>query len=133
MNLLKAAIAAAITQPATTTPAQVLIAPQSLAIQASLTYGSGGTTIDAYVQTSLDGGTTWIDIAEFSFTTASAVKVFNLSRLTPVTAIYTPTDGILAANTAKDGVLGDRFRVKYKSTGTYAGTTLSIDVVSNLV
>lgn len=133
MNLLKLAVAAAITQPATSNPAPVLIAPQSLAIQASLIYGSGGATIDAYVQTSLDGGATWIDIAEFSFATASAVKVFNLSRLTPVTAVYTPTDGSLAANTAKDGILGDRFRVKYKSTGTYADTILSIDVVSNLV
>jgi hypothetical protein len=49
--------------------------------------------------------------------------------LTPVTTQYTPTDGALAANTAKDGVLGTQYRVKYSSTGTYAGnTTLNVDI-----
>jgi hypothetical protein len=43
--------------------------------QAALVYGSGGTTVDAYVQTSIDGGTTWIDVIACHFTTASAVKV----------------------------------------------------------
>ena len=47
-------------------------APESLVIQANFTYGSGGTSADAWVQTSLDGGTTWTDIANFHFTTASA-------------------------------------------------------------
>jgi hypothetical protein len=31
--------------------------PDSLIIQGNLTYGSGGTTIDVWVQTSIDGGT----------------------------------------------------------------------------
>jgi hypothetical protein len=83
------------------------------------------------LQTSLDGGLTWIDVAEAGFTTASARKVYNLSALTPVTTVYTPTDGTLAANTAKDGVLGNWYRVKYTTVATYAGgTTLTVDVVS---
>ena len=102
--------------------------PRSLAVQAALTYGSGGTTIDAYLQTSLDGGATWIDIAQFHFTTSSARLVFNLSSLTAITTQYTPTDGTLAANTAKDGILGPLFQVKLASAGTYANTTLRIDV-----
>jgi len=106
-------------------------APRSIAVQANLTYGSGGTSIDAYLQTSLDAGATWIDIAQFHFTTASARFVYNLSSATPVTAEYTPGDGTLAANTAKDGVLGNMLRVKLASVGTYAGgTTLSLDVVT---
>lgn len=98
--------------------------PQSLAIEGIFTYGSGGTSADAWVQTSLDGGNTWIDVANFHFTTASAKFAYNLSALTPVTTEYTPTDGTLSANTSKDGILGPLIRVKYTTVGTYAGGTL---------
>lgn len=103
-------------------------APTSLAVQANLAYGSGGTTIDAYLQTSLDGGSTWIDIANFHFTTANARFAYNLNSQTAVTTEYTPTDGSLSANTSKDGILGPLYQVKLVSTGTYAGTTLTIGV-----
>lgn len=104
-------------------------APLNLSIQCNFTYGSSGTSADAWVQTSLDGGTTWIDIAECGFTTSSVRKLYNLSSLTPVTTVYTATDGSLTANTAKDGVLGNWMRVKYTTVGTYAtSTTLNIDI-----
>ena len=103
-------------------------APRNLTVQAALTYGAGGTTIDAYLQTTLDGGATWMDIANFHFTTSAAAKVINLSAATPQTTQKTPTDGSLASDTAVDGVLGPKFRVKYKSTGTYTGNnSLRID------
>ena len=51
--------------------------------------------------------------------------------LTPVTTIYTATDGTLGSNTAKDGVIGHQFRCKTTSTGTYAGgTTLRVDLIA---
>ena len=125
-------ITAAISPAVVTTPLQFLAGiPRNLAIQAEFTYGSGGTTVDAYVQTTFDGGGTWTDIAQFHFTTASARKIFNLSALTPVTTQATPTDGALASNTAIDGIIGSQVRVKYQSAGTYAGgTALEIDVAS---
>lgn len=105
--------------------------PESLAIQANFVYGSGGTSADAWVQTSFDGGTTWTDIANFHFTTASLRANYNLSSLTPVTTQYTATDGTLSANTAKDGVIGSKIRVKFTTVGTYAGgTALTIDAQS---
>jgi hypothetical protein len=107
--------------------------PSTLGAQANFTYGSGGTTVDAYLQTSVDAGLTWIDIAQFHFTTASAQFVFNLNSQTPVTARYTPTDGTLAANTSQDGILGPLYQVKIASVGTYAGTTLRIDVSANFL
>jgi hypothetical protein len=59
----------------------------------------------------------------------SVRKLYNLSSLTPVTTVYTATDGTLAANTAKDGLLGAWWRVKYTTVGVYAGgTTLTIDI-----
>lgn len=101
---------------------------QNVGLQANFTYGSGGTTADAWVQTSFDFGSTWIDVANFHFTTSNARFFYNLSALTPVTTEYAPTDGTLGANTAKDGVIGPLWRVKTTTTGTYAGgTTLRVD------
>ena len=36
---------------------------KSLLVSANFNYGSGGLTLDAYVQSSIDGGLTWNDIA----------------------------------------------------------------------
>lgn len=103
--------------------------PPGLSIQARLAYGSGGTTITAWVQTSLDGGVTWNDVAAFGFTTASSTKVMNVNSQTPALTPITITDGTLANDTAKDGMVGPQWRVKYTTTGTYAGNTqLFIDV-----
>jgi hypothetical protein len=58
--------------------------------------------------------------------------LFNLSSATPVTTQYAPTDGSLAANTCKDGFLGNMYRAKYTTTGTYAGNiTVRIDLMSD--
>jgi hypothetical protein len=109
---------------------QTSASPLSATIQANFTYGSGGTSADAYVQTSLDGGATWCDVANFHFTTSSARKVYNLSALTPVTSIATPTDGSLTANNSVDGLFGNLWRVKYASVGVYAAsTTLRVDMI----
>lgn len=95
---------------------------ESVSIQAKLTYGSGGTAVKVYVQTTLDQGTTWIDIACLTFATATAAKVVGL-KAGSATTVITPTDGALADNTCVDGILGDQLRLKVISTGTYAGST----------
>lgn len=104
-------------------------APESVSILAAFDYGSGGTSVAAYVQTLI--GNTWIDVAAFKFTTSDASKLVNLSALTPVTTLYTPTDGALTDDTVKDGILGRQWRVKYTSVGVYAATSLTVDVVFN--
>lgn len=96
---------------------------KAVSIEAKFTYGSGGTNVKVYVQTSLDQGTTWIDIACIVFATTNETQVANLSGLTAVTTLYTPTDAALTDDTCKDGVLGDRLRAKIVSTGTYATST----------
>lgn len=95
----------------------------AMCAQVRLAYGSGGTSVKVYLQTTLDDETTPIDIACFTFTTASAVKARNLSALTAKTTDVTPTDATLTDDTSVDGVLGDRFRLKVVSVGTYAGST----------
>jgi hypothetical protein len=124
------AVTAAVTTPLQLRPVEGVIA-QNIALQANFAFGSGGTTATVWVQTSFDAGSTWIDVANFSFTTASAQAVFNLSGLTPVTTQYAATDGTLASNTAKDGLIGSLWRTKLTTVGTYAGgTTLRVDAVA---
>lgn len=128
-DLFNAAITTAVSATASTA-IEGLVGCQSLAIHFNFDYGSGGTSFKFWVQTSLDGGTTWVDIACFAGTTSDMRRVVNLSTRTPVTTAATPSDGALADNTAVDGILGDRFRVKRTTVGTYAGTTCQISIVS---
>lgn len=95
-----------------------------MAVLLRLAYGSGGTTIRVYLQTSLDGGTTYMDIACVLFGAAAKAVVLNFSSLTPKTTQVVPTDGTLADDTAIDGIIGDRLRLKVVSTGLYTGSTV---------
>jgi hypothetical protein len=99
-----------------------------VAIEAVFVYGSGGTNATAYVQTSFDNGVTWCDVASFQFTTASLRRVSALTTgQAPAAQAFTPTDGTLAANTVVNGVVGDAWRCKLTTTGTYAGgTTINV-------
>lgn len=108
------------------TPILNLSGMTAVSLQCRLAMGTGGTTCKVYVQTSLDQGTTWIDIACAAFTTTGAVKVFNLSGLTPRTTPLVPSDGALADDTCVDGILGDRLRARLITSGTYSGAVLSV-------
>lgn len=99
-----------------------------LHIQQKFAYGSGGTNVTSYVQTSFDEGATWFDIAASRFTTSAATRMYTVqSGALAGTASTTPGDAALTIDTTLQGFIGDRFRVKYISTGTYAGaTTLTV-------
>lgn len=115
----------------TTTPITDLLGMQVLAAQATFTYGSGGTTAKFYLQTSLDFGASWFDIACWAFATTTAAPIMSVRSLTAVAANYAPTDATLTDNTIKDGLLGDRLRINYTTVGTYAtATTIVITGVS---
>ena len=94
-----------------------------LAIMNKFTYGSGGTACKVYIQTSLDNGNTWGDIACFANATATQTKVSACSSYVALSANSTLSDGALTDNTILNGCLGDRIRVKIVVTGTYAGNT----------
>jgi hypothetical protein len=86
-------------------------------------YGSGGTTAMALVQTSFDGGTTWLDIARADFTTAAAKKYCNLQA---IAAKAMTTYAALSSEGLNDGLLGNRLRCVITTTGTYVNTTLAV-------
>lgn len=90
-------------------------------LQCNFTYGAGGTSLKVCIETTLDQGVTWIEVARFAFTTASAEKLMNLSALTPKIAAYTPA--ACSDDAAVDGILGDRWRAKIIVVGTYSGNT----------
>lgn len=111
-----------------TTPVTNLGGMKSVTVEVKFVYGSGEiTTADVYIQTSLDGGLTWVDIMEFAFTSSTVNKVNSVNIYSTIGASawvpITPSDGALTANTAVQGVLGDRLRAKYVTTGTYGGST----------
>lgn len=94
----------------------------AITLSARLAYGSGGTSCYAVVETSLDQGVTWVQIARFDFTTSGLQKILTVSGLTP--RVAAANAGSLSADTALDGTIGDRLRATVVSTGTYAGSTV---------
>ena len=97
--------------------------------QFTFDYGSGGVSATYWLQTTLDGGATWIDIACVQFTTADAVKIVNIDAGGYVSPGYVPGDGVLAPGSVMDGIMGDRLRIKQTIVGTYAASTISVDIV----
>ncbi len=90
-------------------------------ISVNFAYGSGGTSLKVIIETTLNQGATWVEVARLAFTTAAAEKIVNLSALTAKTTPYAPA--ALSDDTATDGILGDRFRCRILTVGTYAGST----------
>ena len=106
--------------------------PLSLAVEAIFVYGStAGTTVKAFIQSTLDNGTTWFDVACLAFATTTGSKLAQLVSTVAVTSAPAPTDGSLADDTVRGGgPLGSLIRAKVLVDGTYtttgAGTTLAI-------
>ena len=122
---ITAAVTAVTTEPIGFSPRMV----KNIEVQSTFDYGSGGTTLKIWVQTSLDAGVTWTDIMCHAFTTSDARKVSSVNRYL-VGAEAVATDGALADDTELSGRIGDRIRLKYTSTGTYGGTsTIRVDAV----
>lgn len=112
-----------------TIPVLLLVGMKYLIVEATFIRDSGIGTVDAYVQTSIDGSASWVDVVNFHFT-VSASRAVVLVESVALAAAVTPVDGSLAANTLVNGLLGDRLRVVYASTGTYGGaTSLTISAV----
>lgn len=114
-----------------TTPVKVLSGVNYVGALAVFVYAAGGTTAKFWLQTSFDGGATWMDIANFAFTTASLTKFSAMTTaIAPATQAAAPTDATLADNTINQGTIGSQFRVKYTTTGTYTGvTTIALNAV----
>ncbi len=106
-----------------TTPVTGLSGMNYLAVEAIFVRAAGGTSADAYVQTSLDGGVTWIDIMNFHFLVTTASKISAVKKDTALAAVVTPGTSALGSNLILSGLLGDRLRVNLTTVGTYSGAS----------
>lgn len=103
---------------------------KALEVQMNFTYGSGGTSVDIYVQTSLDQGLTWVDVMDMQALLVTVRKVGAVNTYIAAAAPAAATDGSLAANTINNGILGDRIRVKMTVVGTYAASTIAVTAIA---
>lgn len=92
-------------------------------LQARLSSAAGGTSISVYIQTSLDQGQSWFDVACVGFTNTAGVQTLNVSGLDKAVPAA-PSNLALAPGTVVDGPLGDRLQAIVVSTGTYSGSPL---------
>jgi len=113
----------------TSTPVTGLQGATYVALLAKFVRAGGGTTCKVWVQTSLDDGATWFDIACFAFTTTTANALHALVSVpaTPFTPATAPGSAALADNTVLNGMLGDRLRTIMTTVGTYTGAS-SVEV-----
>ena len=84
----------------------------------------GGTTCAVSIDSTVDDGLTWIDIARFDFTTTSSLAVGTNGALANVapSALAPLTSGQFRV------FLGNRIRARITTTGTYsAGSNIRID------
>ena len=123
------------TTTAGTYPTEAISLPLGVSVimvQAAFARGGGGTTCDVFIQTSVDNGSTWIDIMQFAFATTTVTKISAVRPYTAMAANVTPTDGSLSDITILDGCIGDRLRVKTVVVGTYSSTsTLDVNICIN--
>lgn len=103
---------------------------EALAVSAVLVGPTGG-TLDVYIQTSHDGGTTWVDYAHFAqvAATVTARYTFAVSKagqlLVPAVVGFGLTPALPAA-TVVGGAWGDRMRLVLV---TGAGTSVAGSVI----
>jgi len=106
---------------------------KTLAVLAKFVRAAGGGTLDVYIQTSLDGGATWMDIMNLTFGITTANQIGVVKTDIAVAAAVVPADAALTDDTILDGVLGDRIRCKYVAAGTaYSGAShITVTAVPN--
>jgi hypothetical protein len=85
-------------------------------------------TFDIFVQTTLDEGTTWCDVANYRFTTFNAVRIHAVKLNTALAPNVTPTDGGIGANQILSGLIGNKIRLKTVTSNEYVGARITIDV-----
>lgn len=102
---------------------------RNISLEAKFVRAGGGTNTKVWVQTSLDGGVTWFDIACFAFltTTANKLHALRLDVPTVMTPATVPASATLADDTVLNGIWGDKIRTLLTTTGTYTGAS-SIEV-----
>jgi len=102
--------------------------PTAATITAKLSGADAGATVTVWVQSSIDGDV-FFDVACFQLN-STVPKVVCVDGKKSITAPVDLLDKGLAINSVQEGFLGESFRVKTRSDGTFTGTTLTIGVAT---
>lgn len=124
---------------ATTSSSSTFIAPNndysSLIGKLSVTTLSGGTspTLDVYIQTTDDGGTTWFDAAHFTQATgATSNPVWHIvPNASGTQGIGVVGDATIAANGAGVPLLSRSIKVKYVYAGSPTDSNWSLTIYAH--
>lgn len=105
--------------------------PTGLSVQARFTAGASvGDAVRVWIQTSVDGAASWVDVANFTFDGVSRAVAINVGATTETAAPFDILMGELSDNSIQSGILGPYVRAYISSYGTYgAGTSLKVDFV----
>jgi hypothetical protein len=93
----------------------------------------GAPTLDVYLQTSADGGTTWRDMAHTQFTTSALHRFFQVSEYASgSTSTLAASDGQLAGETVIQGPFGGELRLKwvFAAGGSSGSYTLAAIIIA---
>jgi hypothetical protein len=105
------------------------LSPVGVSVHGNCT-GTAGTSMQWWLQASLDGGSNWCDVASFTHVAAGravGTVTFNPSAgAVPVAA----TDGTMTTGSVAN-VFGNWYRVKYTTVGTWTTGNLRVDVESD--
>ena len=93
--------------------------PQHNNIEAVFTYGSGGTTVDVYLQASHDGGANWKDIGHFAQIAKATVR--DIWRTNAGDSVLDPDQQFAPPLSW--------WRARYNVIGNYAGTSLQVTAI----
>lgn len=92
-----------------------------MALQFQVTASAVPTSLNLYVQHSLDGGTTWDDFISFlqvgAVGTARQIAQWNRDAVS-ASAVHAASDAALTAGTVINGPVGDDWRLKWVIVGT---------------
>lgn len=97
--------------------------------------GATGGTLDVFLQTSWDGGTTWYDYAHFTQLAAGAAAIkhaWHVSRAserTTITTVGSAAAGVIAAGTIMAGGWGNMMRLAFTAgASTSAGAAQTVQI-----
>jgi hypothetical protein len=128
------------TSPASATSAAGTLVASDLERCSALTIigelqGATGGTLDVFLQTSWDGGTTWYDYAHFTQLAAGAAAIkyaWHVSRAserTTITAVGSAAAGVIATGAIMAGGWGNQMRMAFTAgASTSAGAAQTVRI-----
>ena len=110
------------------TPITDLDGMLAVTLEAEVVGFTGGSSVQVLVQTSLDGGTTWLDAANFYFTGAG--KKFATMSGTAETAIASYAALTSSTDGKNAGLMGTQYRAVITTVGTFSNTSVSARLIA---